>query len=140
MQLSTASQGVVTLFGRILLGVIFLLSGIGKIGGFAGVAGYMASKGLPAAQLLLVLTIIVEIGGGLSLILGWGARIGAIVLALFVLAAGLIFHQFWAADAATQANQFNHFMKNIAIMGGMLYVFTFGAGPYSVDGRGRGTT
>ena len=60
--------------GRVLLALIFVLSGFNKIGGFAGTAGYMASKGLPMAEVLLVLTIIIELGGGLLIMLGWQAR------------------------------------------------------------------
>lgn len=110
--------------GRALLGVLFVLSGMFKIGGFAGVAGWMASAGLPLASVLLVLTIAVEIVGGLTLISGWNARWGALVLALFLVPVSLVFHGFWSADAANYQNQFNHFFKNIAILGGMLVVFS----------------
>ncbi|WP_051974780.1 DoxX family protein [Cupriavidus necator] len=110
--------------GRALLGVLFLLSGIFKIGGFAGVAAWMASAGLPLASVLLVLTIAVEVGGGLTLITGWNARWGALVLALFLVPVSLVFHGFWSADVANYQNQFNHFFKNIAILGGMLVVFS----------------
>jgi putative oxidoreductase len=110
--------------GRALLGVLFLISGIFKIGGFSGVAAWMASAGMPFASVLLVLTIAVEIGGGLTLITGWNARWGALVLALFLVPVSLVFHGFWSADAANYQNQFNHFFKNIAILGGMLVVFS----------------
>jgi len=110
--------------GRALLGVLFLISGVFKIGGFAGVAAWMASAGVPLASVLLVLTIAVEIGGGLTLTTGWNARWGALVLALFLVPVSLVFHGFWSADAANYQNQFNHFFKNIAILGGMLVVFS----------------
>jgi len=110
--------------GRALLGVLFLISGVFKIGGFSGVAAWMASAGMPFASVLLVLTIAVEIGGGLTLITGWNARWGALVLALFLVPVSLVFHGFWSADAANYQNQFNHFFKNIAILGGMLVVFS----------------
>jgi len=110
--------------GRALLGVLFLISGAFKIGGFSGVAAWMASAGVPLASVLLVLTIAVEIGGGLTLITGWNARWGALVLALFLVPVSLVFHGFWSADAANYQNQFNHFFKNIAILGGMLVVFS----------------
>lgn len=109
--------------GRALLGALFLISGLLKIGGFAGTAAWMASAGLPLASLLLVLTIAVEIGGGLTLITGWNARWGALTLALFLVPVSLVFHGFWSADAVNYQNQFNHFFKNIAILGGMLVVF-----------------
>lgn len=109
--------------GRALLGALFLISGILKIGGFAGTAGWMASAGLPLASLLLVVTIVLETGGGLTLITGWNARWGALALALFLVPTTLIFHGFWSADAANFQNQLNHFLKNVSILGGMLVVF-----------------
>ncbi|KAF7963563.1 hypothetical protein AWV80_08345 [Cupriavidus sp. UYMU48A] len=110
-------------FGRAILGAIFLISGILKIGGFAGTAAWMTSAGLPLASLLLVLTIVIEIGGGLTLITGWNSRWGALTLALFLVPITLIFHGFWSADAANFQNQLNHFLKNVSILGGMLTVF-----------------
>ena len=121
--------------GRALLGLLFLISGIFKIGGFAGVAGWMASAGLPFASVLLALTILVEIGGGLTLITGRNARWGAIVLALFLVPVSLVFHGFWSADAANYQNQFNHFFKNIAILGGMLVVFSMESARAQVKAR-----
>ncbi|CAG9185542.1 Inner membrane protein YphA [Cupriavidus laharis] len=109
--------------GRALLGLLFLISGILKISSFSGVAAWMASAGLPFASVALVLAILVEIGGGLLLVVGWQARIAAAVLALFLIPVTLIFHGFWSADAANAQNQLNHFLKNVAIFGGMLMVF-----------------
>ncbi|RWA46406.1 hypothetical protein AU476_36380 [Cupriavidus sp. UYMSc13B] len=109
--------------GRALLGSIFLISGALKIAGFAGTAAWMASAGLPAAGLLLVATIAIEIGGGLTLITGWNSRWGALALALFLVPVTLIFHGFWSADSANFQNQLNHFLKNVSIFGGMLTVF-----------------
>lgn len=123
------------LVGRILLAVIFIKAGWGKIGGFEGTAGYMASKGLPMPQVLLVLTILIELGGGILLAVGWKARWAALAIAAFVVPATLVFHQFWGIPAAEVQNQSNHFFKNVAIIGGMLMVFAFGPGAYSVDKR-----
>lgn len=109
--------------GRALLGVLFVISGINKMFAFSYVAGWMASAGLPLASLLLVLTIIVEVGGGLSLITGIQSRYAAIVLALFLVPVTLVFHNFWAADAAHFQDQLNNFLKNVSILGGMLIVF-----------------
>ncbi|KAF7963851.1 hypothetical protein AWV79_14535 [Cupriavidus sp. UYMMa02A] len=109
--------------GRALLGALFVISGILKIGGFAGTAAWMASAGLPLASVLLVLTIVIEIGGGLTLVTGWNARWGALALAVFLVPVSLVFHGFWSADAATFQNQLNHFLKNVSILGGMLVVF-----------------
>lgn len=126
---------LIPLFGRILLALIFIVSGFHKITGFEGTAGYMAAHGLPVAQVLLVFTIMIELGGGLMLLLGWHARIAATVIFLFLIPTTLIFHAFWAvnaSDAMAMQNQMNNFMKNLAIMGGMLYVIAFGSGAYSL--------
>ena len=123
------------LAGRILLSLMFIVSGWGKIAGFAGTAGYMASKGMPFAELLLPAAIAIELGGGLMLLFGWKARLAAAAIFLFIIPTTLIFHNFWAADAAHAQNQMIHFMKNLTIMGGMLYVMAFGAGPFSMDAR-----
>ncbi len=119
------------LVGRCLLGLIFLVAGWGKIMGYAGTAGYMASKGMPLVPLLLPLTILVELGCGLMLFLGWHARVAAFILFLFIIPTTLIFHNFWAAPSAQVQNQMNNFLKNLAIMGGMLYIVVYGSGPLS---------
>ena len=121
------------LAGRIMLALIFLISGYAKIGGFEGTAGYMASKGIPLAQIALALTIIIEIGGGLMIVVGWKARWAALAIFLFVIPATLVFHNFWAADAAQFQNQLNHFLKNVCILGGMLYIMAYGSGPLSLE-------
>lgn len=108
--------------GRALLGVLFLVSGINKILGFSYVAGWMESSGLPFAPLLLAMTIVIEVGGGLMLMTGWQARWAAAVIALFLIPTTLIFHAFWSADAASFQNQLTQFLKNLAIFGGMLLV------------------
>ena len=123
------------LFARILLAAIFLVSGYDKIGGFSQVTAFMASKGIPLSEIALALSIVVEIGGGLLLIAGWKARWAAAALFLWLIPVTLIFHNFWAVDAAQVQNQLNHFLKNLCIMGGMLYVMAFGAGPLSMDNR-----
>ncbi|MEW5790262.1 MAG: DoxX family protein [Pseudomonadota bacterium] len=121
------------LLGRILLVLLFLLSGYHKVAGFFQTAGYMASKGLPMIEVLLVLSILVELGGALMILLGWRARWGALALFLWMIPVTFIFHNFWAVDPAQMQNQMNHFMKNLAIMGGLLYVMSYGSGPYSID-------
>ena len=109
--------------GRALAGLLFVVSGINKILAFSYVAGWMNSSGIPAAGALLVLTILLEVGGGLALITGIQARLAAAGLALFLIPVTLIFHGFWHADAADFQNQLNHFFKNVAILGGMLVLF-----------------
>lgn len=120
------------LLGRVLLAIIFILSGYNKIGGFEQTAGYMASKGLPMTDLLLVLTIAIELGGGLMIALGLYARWAAALMFLFLIPVTLIFHAPWGAPAAEVQMQSIQFMKNLAIMGGVLYVAAFGSGPYSL--------
>lgn len=105
---------------RAALGLLFLVSGLGKISAFAGVAGWMASAGLPFASALLVLTIVVEVGGGLALVAGFQVRWAALLLALFLIPATVTFHAFWSADAAHFQDQLTQFLKNLAIFGGML--------------------
>ena len=116
--------------GRTLLAIIFLMSGIGKIGGFAG---YMASKGLPMVEVLLAITIVIEIGAALMLILGFKARLGAAALFLWMIPVTFLFHNYWAMPADQQMIQQIMFMKNLGLMGGMLYIMAFGAGPLSID-------
>jgi putative oxidoreductase len=108
--------------GRAFLGVIFFISGINKILGFSYVAGWMASSGVPAASLLLAATIVIEVVGGLMLISGYKAKIAASVIALFLIPVTFVFHAFWNIDAASFQNELNQFLKNVAILGGMLLV------------------
>lgn len=108
--------------GRALLGVLFFISGINKILAFSYVAGWMASSGVPASNLLLSITIVIEVLGGLMLITGYKARLAAVVIALFLVPVTLVFHGFWSADAANFQNQLTQFLKNLSILGGMLLV------------------
>ena len=132
---STANiNDAVALVGRILLAAIFIKSGFGKIAGFEGTVGYIASKGLPLPQIGAIIAILVELGGGILLAVGFKARWAALALAIFTLAAGILFHNYWdVADAAQKMGQQINFWKNIAISGGMLMVFASGPGRYSVD-------
>jgi len=123
------------LAGRILLALIFVLSGFNKIVGYDGTAAYMANAGLPLVSILLPLTILIELGGGLLLILGWKTRIVAAVVFLFLIPVTLVFHGH-AADPSQAQAQFIHLLKNLSIMGGMLMLVAFGPGGWSVDGRG----
>lgn len=121
------------LAGRILLALIFITAGFGKITGFAGTAGYMASKGIPMAEVLLVPTIIIELGGGLLLAVGYKARWAALAIFLFIIPTTLIFHAFWSVEPEQVQMQMIQFQKNLAIMGGMIYVAVHGPGPWSID-------
>jgi putative oxidoreductase len=121
------------LLGRVLLSLIFVISGAKKIMTFAGTAGYIASKGLPAAEILTALTICVELGGGLLLLVGWKARWAALALAVFTALAAALIHNFWAMSGQEAMTNQIHFMKNLSIAGGMLMVVAFGAGRFSID-------
>lgn len=121
------------LIGRILLALIFITSGFGKITSFEGTVGYIASKGLPLPQLGALIAIIVELGGSILLVIGYKARWAALALAIFTLAAAIFFHNYWAVEAAQRLAQQINFWKNVSMTGGMLMVFAHGPGRYSVD-------
>ncbi len=121
-------EKVTQLLARLMMGQIFLIAGLQKIGGYEGTQGYMESAGVPG--MLLPLVILVEAGGGLALIIGWQTKLVAMVLALFTLAAAVLFHN----NVADQM-QMIMFMKNIAISGGLMLLAVYGAGGYSVDSR-----
>ncbi len=123
------------LVARVLLGLIFVVSGANKIASFEGTQQYMAEYGLPAKGFLLVGATVVEVAGGLSIMLGYGARIGAAVLILFLIPATLIFHTDFS-----QQTQVVMFLKNLSIMGGLLLLAAHGPGSYSLrPGTGRGS-
>jgi len=130
---ATSAQDIAALVGRVLLAWIFIKSGFGKITGFEGTVGYIASKGLPLPQVGAIIAILVELGGGLMLAIGFKARWAALAIAIFTLAAGILFHNFWAVEAAQRMGQEINFWKNVAITGGALAFFAFGPGRYSVD-------
>jgi putative oxidoreductase len=119
---------VTELAGRVFLAAIFLISGLGKIGAYAGTAAYMASVGLPGA--LLPLIIATEMLGALAIIIGWKTRVAAFQLAGFTLLSALIFHSNFADQI-----QMIMFLKNIAIAGGFLLLVASGAGAFSLDRR-----
>jgi len=131
----TQSQDAIALIGRVLLAFMFVYSGFGKIGGFERTAANIASKGLPLPEIGAAIAIAVELGGGLMLALGWKTRCAALAIAVFTLAAAVLFHNFWTmTDQAMRTNQIM-FLKNITIIGGMLMVVAFGPGRYSLDRR-----
>lgn len=130
-------QRYLPVIGRFLLALIFVFSGWGKIAGFAGAASYMAAKGMPWPQVLLPGAILIELGGGLALMLGWKARWAALAIFLFCIPTTLIFHDFWALPPEQAQTQMINFLKNLALMGGLLYVVAFGPGALSVDGSRR---
>lgn len=123
-------SGAVPLVGRILLAAIFLISGLGKIADPAAAMGYIASVGLPLPQVGLAVGIAVEVIGGILLIAGFHTRTVAGIFAAYCLATAALFH-----NNLTDQNQLIHFLKNVAMTGGMLQVVAFGAGRLSLDAR-----
>jgi len=123
-------QSALPLVGRVLLAILFILSGLFKLAEPAGTQGYIASAGVPAPLLAYLVAVVVELGGGVLLLVGYRVRLAATALAIFTVAAALLFHH-----AIGDQNQFIHFMKNLAITGGLLQVIAFGAGSFSVDQR-----
>ena len=123
------------LAGRVLLALVFLLSGIGKLRGFDGTMAYISSVGLPLAGALAALALALEIVAGVALILGYRTRWAALALAAFTLVAAFLFHNFWSMPEQAQVMQQIMFLKNLAIAGGLLMVAAYGPGAWSVDRR-----
>ena len=127
----------VSLAGRILLALMFIPAGFGKLTNIGGTAGYIASGGLPFPSLLAVLAGALELFGGLALVIGFKVRWVGLAMALFTLAASMLFHPFWSVPEAQQMVTKLLFMKNISVVGGMLLISALGAGALSVDERNR---
>jgi len=120
------------LIGRLLIAAPFLLSGVGKIAAYERVVGMISAAGLPLAPLGWLIAIVVEVGGGLLMITGFRVRLAAYVMAAFTLAAAVFFHRNFS-----DPNQMIHFLKNVVILGALLNIAYFGAGPLSLDNRNR---
>jgi len=123
------------LVGRVLLALMFILAGVGKLTDIGGTAGYIASGGLPFPAVLAVVVGLIELLGGLALVVGFQARWAGLALGLFTLAASLLFHKFWAAPADQAFVQQLMFMKNLSVAGGLFIVAALGAGALSLDAR-----
>jgi putative oxidoreductase len=115
------------------MAAIFVLFGVRKVLAFAGTVGYFTKLGFPAPEVMVVISIIIEIGGGILLAIGWKTRWVAWLLALFTVVAMFMAHRYWEFDGAQYANQMTHFFKNLCIIGGLMMVATFGPGPISLD-------
>ncbi len=133
--MSPQVQQYASLAGRVLLSVIFLLSGITKLMQWEGTQAHMIAQGMPAGAVpvLLALATLVEIVGGLALLLGFQTRYFSLLLFLYLIPTTLIFHNFWAYQGQAQQAQLINFLKNLAIMGGLLKFFAEGAGAISLD-------
>ena len=133
--MSQSLQDALNLAARLLMVALFLPAGIGKLTGFDGTVGYIASAGLPLPTVGAALAVAVEIGASLALLAGFGTRFAASVLAVFTLAASVFFHAYWAAPADQAYVAQLLFFKNIAVTGGLLMLVAHGAGRWSLDAR-----
>lgn len=130
---SPAYHSTLLLVSRVFLAAVFIVFGIRKLLAVTGTAGYFTKLGLPMPEILVWLVILVEIGGGLLLIIGWRTRLAAWILAGFVVLATMAAHRYWEFEAAQYVAQLTNFMKNLAITGGLLSLAAMGPGRYSVD-------
>lgn len=130
MQNATNTSSSFPLIGRLMMAAIFLISGLGKIAAPATTIGYIGAMGLPFPTLGFLLAVAVEVGGGVLLVLGFQTRIVALVLAVFSVVTGVVFHH-----AIGDQNQLFNLLKNIAMAGGLLQIMTFGPGSFSLDAR-----
>jgi putative oxidoreductase len=125
------------LVGRILLALIFIPAGFHHLTNSSGFAGYLDAHGVPLSSVVAVVAGCVEFFGALAILLGFGTRYAAPLLALFSLIAALVGHRYWNETGAQYANQYNHFFKDVAITGGFLVLYAVGPGRWSIDRRGR---
>jgi putative oxidoreductase len=128
-----AARPATALVGRVFLATIFLVSGLSKFGDFDSSIRYAEAAGLPWPEGLVPLAAVIEVLGGLSILFGALTRIGALALAGFLVIAAFYFHDFWTLAGAERQIQMAHFLKNMAIFGGMLLLIAEGAGRYSAD-------
>ncbi len=126
---------LLTLIGRILLGLMFFIAGIGKIGGYAGTVGYATSAGLPLPDIAVPIGVAIEILAPLLLLVGFKTGWAALALVVFTAVANFYFHGFWAMEGAARASNQVAFFKNLAVIGGLLILMAAGPGRYSIDAR-----
>ena len=129
----TSLQNASALIGRVLIAALFIPAGISKIGGFEGTVGYIASVGLPLATAGAIVAIVIEVVAGAALLVGYRTKQAALVLALFTLVATVLFHNFWAMSEDQAFMQQLMFMKNIAVVGGLLVVAALGGGAWAMQ-------
>jgi putative oxidoreductase len=133
----TPAQNALALAARVLIALLFTPSGWGKVQGFSGLVGYIASRGVPFPEVAAVIAIAVELGLGILLLIGFKTRWVALALAVFTAVITPIFHNYWAVPEAQLMMQKLNFFKNYAIVGGLLGLAAFGGGAFSVDGHRR---
>ena len=129
-------QGAVVVLGRFLFALIFLMAGANHFN--KPTIGYAASQGVPLAAIVVPLSGVLAIAGGLSILLGYRAKLGAWLIVLFLVPVSLMMHKFWTVTDPMMAQlQMILFMKNVSMLGGALLITRFGAGPFSLDARGE---
>lgn len=133
--MNNSLQDTLALVGRILLAWLFVPAGFGKIAGFSGAVGYATSVGLPLPEVGVAVGLLIELVGGLMLLVGFVTRPAAVLLAFFTLVASFFFHAYWSLPADQAMMQQLMFNKNIAISGGLLAFAAFGAGRWSLDAK-----
>ena len=126
-----------SLAGRILISIVFLLSGFLKITNWHQTASMLAAIKIPLVAIALPVVVLVEFGGALCLIAGYRTRAAALLLFLYLIPVTFMIHNFWAYQGAQQQDQMGHFLKNVGIMGGLLVLTADGGGKLSVDGWRR---
>jgi putative oxidoreductase len=124
---------ITTLAGRILISVMFLISGFFKVGGYTQIVGYATAVHLPAPGVAIALAAAVELACGLAILAGFKTRFAAWLLFLYLIPVTYFFHNFWAVQGQEQQTQMVNFLKNAAIMGGLLVLSVNGAGAYAAD-------
>ena len=133
--MNNSLQDTLALVGRILLALLFVPAGFGKIAGFSGAVGYATSVGLPLPEVGVAVGLLIELVGGMMLMVGFMTRPAAVLLAFFTLVASFFFHAYWSLPADQAMMQQLMFNKNLAISGGLLAFAAFGAGRWSLDAK-----
>ena len=134
---AASATDVWLLIGRVALAWVFVASGWGHIFNPAGLAAYLTNLKAPAPELLAWIGLIMEVVIGITLVFGVTTRYGAAVGITFLIVATALAHRYWEFSGPAVAAQYNNFLKNISILGGMLYVFVFGPGRFSLDAMMR---
>lgn len=133
--MANPSGTAVSLIGRVLIALIFVISGFFKIVGYSQTVAFATSKGLPLASVAIAGAIVIEVLGGLAVLVGFKTRIAAWILFLYMIPTTLVFHNFWAMTGIQQQDNMAHFMKNVAIMGALLLLAAGASTAYSIDAR-----
>lgn len=129
------SKGAGPFFGRLFISLIFILSGLMKIVYFNQTVSAVQGVGVQGAAFFTILALLFELAGGLLVLLGWYTRIGVYILMIFLLPTTLLFHGFWNFQGPEQSEQMAHFLKNLTLYGGLLLLWSYGPGRWSLDAK-----